>query len=177
MKTAIAIVVGLSFVGLSVSVKNELRQQKSPLETLVLGEKMPDFTLKDASGADVSLSDVVKANKVVAINFWASWCGPCRLEMPGFSKLYDKKHGEGFTILGVNEDEKLDDMTKYLTEKPVKFPVLLDTGGELAKKLKLAALPTTILVNHDGEIVQVMQGVSTFFAAYVESQLAIQAKK
>ena len=171
VKTAAAALLALGFLALSISVKNELRQQVSPLDTLRIGEKMPDFTLKDLDGKDVVLSEVVKANKVVVINFWASWCGPCRLEMPGFVKLYDKRHQDGFALLAVNEDEKPDEMLKYLKERPVSFPVLVDKDGALMKQFKVVALPTTILVNSQGNIMHVTQGVMPYFAALVESEL------
>jgi thiol-disulfide isomerase/thioredoxin len=171
VKTAAAMLFALGFVALSVLVKNDLRHQDSPLAGIEIGEKMPDFTLKDLSGADVSLAETVGANKVVAINFWASWCGPCRLEMPGFEKLYQKKHQEGFVLLAINEDEKPDEMTTYLRDKPVTFPVLIDKDGALMKRFKVAALPTTILVNQKGEIMNVTQGLMPFFSALVEVEL------
>jgi peroxiredoxin len=168
---AVAVLVVIGFAVLSVSVKNELRRERSPVAALTIGQPMPGFTLKDPSGSDVSLDQVVKDNKVVAINFWASWCGPCRLEMPGFEKLYEKRHKDGFVILGINEDQKPSDMADYLRDRPVTFPVLLDANGELLKRLGLEALPTTILVGHDGKILQVVQGVMPYLSAFVEAEL------
>ena len=168
---ALAVLALVGFAVLTVSVKNELRRERSPVASLTLGDPMPGFTLRDAAGAEVSLDQVLRDNKFVAINFWASWCGPCRLEMPSFEKLYQKRHRDGFVILGINEDQKPGDMADYLRDRPVTFPVLLDADGALMKRLGLEALPTTILVRRDGKIAQVFQGVTPYLSAFVEVEL------
>jgi len=171
MKTVLfaALLVGCAVF--SVTVKNDLLRERSPLQTLKLGEKMPDFTLKDASGADVALSAVLRDNKVVLINFWASWCGPCRLEMPSFEKLYQTKHAEGFVILAINEDEKRPDMELYLGKKPVTFPVLIDADSALMKRFEVRAMPTSILVGGDGRIRQVTEGIQEYLSMFVDTEL------
>ena len=176
MRIALALLFA-AFAVFSVYVKSELRQERSPIEGLRIGEKMPDFSLRDPSGAEVSLSSALNQNKIIAINFWASWCGPCRLEMPGFEKLYASKHPEGFTILAVNEDEKRADMDDYLARKPITFPVLLDPGSGFMKQLHVRALPTTILVGRDGRIRQVTEGIQQYLSVFVDAELkASQAK-
>jgi peroxiredoxin len=155
----------------SVLVKNELRADHSPIESLQIGQPMPDFTLTDRSGAQVALHQVLQENKIVAINFWASWCGPCRLEMPGFEKAYATKHGDGFGLLGINEDDKREDMDAYLAKKPVTFPVLLDADSALMKRLGVRALPTTVLVGGDGRIRMVTEGVQEYLEIFVDAQL------
>ena len=172
MKTALALAAIVGFAIFSVLVKNELRADRSPIAALQIGQPMPDFTLTDLSGAEVSLSRVVKENKLVVINFWASWCGPCRLEMPGFEKLYKAKQKEGFAILGVNVDSKRDDMTDYLSRKPVTFPILIDTGSALMQRLGVRVLPTTILVGADGRIKMVTEGIHEYLSAFVEMELS-----
>jgi peroxiredoxin len=161
----------------SVSVKYELRRDRSPIATLVLDQPMPDFTLKDTSGADVTLSQVIKEHKLVAINFWASWCGPCRIEMPGFDKLYQELNKDGFVILGINEDDRSEAMTQYLARKPVSFPILIDADGALMARLKVRALPTTILVGDDGRILEVHEGLEPFFSSTVRWRLEAANKK
>jgi peroxiredoxin len=173
MKSMLTMAALLACAAFSVSVKYELRRERSSLKNLVIGEPMPDFTLKDAAGAEVTLSAVVKQNKLVAINFWASWCGPCRLEMPGFEKTYQAKRHAGFVILGINEDEKREDMDKYLGARPVSFPLLLDSDGALMKRLGVRALPTTILVGADGRIVDVREGIHEYLSIFVDMHLEV----
>jgi peroxiredoxin len=171
VKTALLAMLFAGFAVFGVVVKNELRNERSPLEALQLTQPMPDFTLTDRTGAHVTFSQVLKENSVVVINFWASWCGPCRLEMPGFEKEYAAKHGQGFALLGINEDEKPQDMNDYLAKKPVTFPILLDADNALMKKFGVRSLPTTIIVGKDGRIRMVTEGVQEYFNIMVESEL------
>jgi peroxiredoxin len=97
---------------------------------------MPDFLLPDLSGKTVKLSEVTGDNKIVMVNFWASWCGPCRVEMPTFEKLYNAQKSKGFTILAIAEDKERPKLDAYLKQKPVSFPVLIDQDGALAKQFE-----------------------------------------
>jgi peroxiredoxin len=144
MKTAIALLLLAGFAVFSVRVKNQLNTKESPLTAVKLGQPMPDFTLPDASGQLVKFSDVSRQNKVVLINFWASWCTPCRMEMPEFEQLYAAKKGEGFALLAINVDKEREKADAYLKSKPVSFPVLIDKDGAVAKQFGLEALPTKL---------------------------------
>jgi thiol-disulfide isomerase/thioredoxin len=90
----------------------------------------PDFTLKSDSGANLKLSEL--RGEVVLINFWASWCGPCRQEMPILSELHDKFKDMGFTVLGVNVEENSAEARRLLKDMPVSFPVLFDSSIAMA---------------------------------------------
>jgi cytochrome c biogenesis protein CcmG/thiol:disulfide interchange protein DsbE len=171
MKTTLIILFVGAFAVFSVMVKNELRRDKSPLQSLQIGQPMPDFTLVDSSGKEYTLSKIIGKNKLVLINFWASWCAPCRLEMPGFEKLQASKGKDGLLILAINEDEDRSQMDAYLKEKPMSFPVLLDPASVLMTRLGGRALPTTILVGGDGKIREVTEGVQEYLDATVEGQL------
>jgi len=177
MKTALFTVLLAGFAVFSALVKHELRTEKSPLEALSIGQPMPDFTLTDRSGAKVTLSQVVKQNKIVAINFWASWCGPCRLEMPGFEKEYASKRAQGFALLAINEDERREAMDEYLTRAPVTFPVLLDTDGAVMKRFGVRALPTTVIVGGDGKIRMVTEGMQQLLGMFVDAELRTAAER
>src|SRR5678816_2224599 len=106
MKTTLTVLLFVLFGAFSIKVKNDLRREKSPLEAVQIGQTLADFTLPSASGTDITFSQARAQNKVVMINFWASWCAPCRIEMPSFEKMYQSKKDSGLLILAVNEDEE-----------------------------------------------------------------------
>jgi peroxiredoxin len=110
----------------------------------------PDFTLKSDSGTNLRLSEY--RGEVVMINFWASWCGPCRQEMPLLDELYDQYSPMGFTILGVNVEEDSSKATELLEQIPVSFPVLFDTKSTVSKLYDVVAMPSTVLVDRDGNV-------------------------
>src|SRR5215207_6654557 len=123
MKLGISLLLFALFAAFSISVKNQLRKETSPLEALPLGSMMPSFALEDTQGNSVNFEAGPQTAKLTLINFWASWCGPCRMEMPSFQRIYTAKEKEGFLILAVNEDEKRSDLDTYLAKKPVAFPI------------------------------------------------------
>jgi len=110
----------------------------------------PDFTLKSRSGKNLKLSEF--RGQVVMINFWASWCGPCRQEMPLLDQLYQHYRPLGFTILGVNVETDTSQALKLLQEIPVTFPILFDSDNSVADQYHLDAMPTTVLVDRDGKM-------------------------
>jgi len=110
----------------------------------------PDFTLKSASGANVKLSEL--KGDVVMINFWATWCGPCRQEMPLLEQLYAKYKPLGFTLLGINVEEDSSKAGQFLKDVPVSFPVLFDSANQVSKLYKVNAMPSTVLVDRDGNM-------------------------
>ena len=171
MKSAATILLLCLFAVFSIAVKTELRREKSPVATLKIGEPMPDFELADVSGNTVELSEAIRGKKLVMINFWASWCGPCRVEMPSFEKLYNDEKDHGFIILAIAEDKDRPKLDKYLKEKPVSFPVLIDKDNALAEKLKIETYPTTVLVNGNGKIRQVDEGVQSYMEYLVRAEL------
>jgi thiol-disulfide isomerase/thioredoxin len=89
---------------------------------------------------------------VVLINFWASWCGPCREEMPLLNALHKKYQALGFTVLGVNVEEDTNKARAFLKDFPVDFPILLDTTNQVSKQYEVLAMPTTVVVDRDGNM-------------------------
>jgi peroxiredoxin len=162
MRFAIAFIFLCLFAVFSIAVKTKLRREQSPVAALKIGESMPDFELPDVNGKTVKLSETIRGKKIVMVNFWATWCGPCRVEMPTFEKLYSEEKDHGFVILAIAEDEDREKLGKYLEAKPVSFPVLIDKGNALAKKLKINDFPTTILVGGSGKVRQVYEGVESY---------------
>lgn len=109
-----------------------------------------DFTLKSNSGKNIKLSEL--RGQVVMINFWATWCGPCRQEMPLLEQLYQKYSAMGFTILGVNVEENPNDAVKWLKERPVTFPILFDNESAVSELYNVSAMPTTLILDRGGNI-------------------------
>ncbi len=162
-----------AFATFSLLLKTELRKEKSPLEGLPLGKAMPDFTLTDTHGSEVTLKSRIEAKpKMVVIHFWASWCAPCRLEMPELEALYQADRQRGLVILAVDEDREPEKLEAYLREKPVSFPVLIDRDGKLAESLGIRVFPTSILVPANGRILSVVEGLDQYMRFRVEGSLA-----
>lgn len=109
----------------------------------------PDFTLKSHSGENLRFSEF--RGQVVLINFWASWCGPCRQEMPLLDQLHGKYAPLGFTVLGVNVDQDQAQAQAMLARIPVSFPVVFDNGSNVSKLYDVIAMPTTVIVDRNGE--------------------------
>lgn len=120
------------------------------------GATAPDFQLNSASGKPVSLSDL--KGQVVLINFWASWCGPCRQEMPILDQLYHSYQAAGFTLLGVNVEPSAGDASKFLKSTPVSFPVLYDPNSKVSQLYQVSGMPSTIIVDREGKIRYVHHG-------------------
>jgi peroxiredoxin len=110
----------------------------------------PDFTLKSLTGPNLRLKE--QRGKVVLLNFWATWCGPCREEMPQLNKLYDKYRASGFNLLGINVDEDSRNAAGIADKLGLKFPVLLDADKQVSKLYELSAMPSTVLVDRDGRV-------------------------
>ena len=121
-----------------------------------LNQPAPDFTLKSMDGKNLKLSEM--AGNVVLINFWASWCGPCREEMPLLNQLHKKYEPLGFAVYGVNVEENIDQAKAFLRDFPVDFPVLLDNTNKVSKQYEVIAMPTTVMVDRDGRLRYLHQG-------------------
>ena len=107
-----------------------------------------DFELQDLSGATRSLSDY--RGKVVFLNFWATWCGPCRFEMPSMETLYQRFKAKGLVIVAVNLQEDRNSVQRFVDEYGLSFPVLLDTTGRVGATYGARSIPTTYIVDRDG---------------------------
>lgn len=116
----------------------------------------PDFTLKTLTGESVRLADL--RGQVVMINFWASWCGPCRQEMPLLNKIHDDYHKAGFTLLGINLDEQTSAAQAFLKTTPVTFPILHDAGGKVADLYKNTAMPSSYFIDKKGNVAHLHRG-------------------
>ena len=120
------------------------------------GQPAPDFALKSSSGENLRLSEY--RGDVVMINFWATWCGPCRQEMPLLDELYSRYQRVGFSLLGVNIDDDSSKAMNMVAELGVSFPVLFDARKEVSKLYAVDAMPVTVLVDREGTVRHVHQG-------------------
>lgn len=116
------------------------------------GTKVPDFKVKDKTGKEVSLSALRQGKKYVLIDFWASWCNPCRKEIPNLKKLYAQYSGKGFEIVSISIDQKKADWEKALKEERLTWPNFLDETG-VAALYKVKFVPTMYLITADGVMV------------------------
>jgi len=116
----------------------------------------PDFTLPSLSGSNVRLSEL--KGEVILLNFWASWCAPCRLEMPLLNKLHNKYKAIGFTVIGVNVEESISNAKDFLKENKVDFPILWDTKNTVSKQYSVQAMPTTVMIDRDGQVRYIHKG-------------------
>ena len=110
----------------------------------------PDFTLRGADGRNVRLDEL--RGQVVLVNFWATWCGPCREEMPRLDTLYQKYRKSGFVLLGVNIDDDPHTALATAAKLGVSFPVLLDTDKKVSKLYDLNTMPSTVVIDRDGKM-------------------------
>jgi peroxiredoxin len=129
----------------------------------------PDFTLKTMDGPNLRLQE--QRGRVVMVNFWATWCGPCRQEMPQLNKLYEKYRGSGFVLLGVNVDDDARNAASVASKIGVKFPVLLDTDKTVSKRYELATMPSTVIIDRDGKVRYVHRGYRDGFEDTYEKQI------
>ena len=111
-----------------------------------------DFTVKDMHGAKVRLTDY--KGKVILINFWATWCAPCKLEIPAFIELYDQYKDKGFVLLGVSGDDDAETLRTFADEWKINYPMLVGLGEDqlLDAYGPLYGYPTTVIVGRDGAV-------------------------
>lgn len=119
--------------------------------------KAPSFTLPSWQGKTLSIADA--EGKPLVINFWASWCGPCKDEIPVLNSLYQKHHNQ-FQLYGVNltDTDTMGAMKAFMRDYEITYPVLLDKKGKVQNMYNVNAFPTTYLINADGTIVKKMKG-------------------
>jgi len=130
----------------------EVELQPAPVNEpgLLLGSPAPEFELSRAEGGSVRLADY--RGQVVLLNFWATWCLPCRSEMPLIQQTYDDLSGQGFVALGVDFDEPAAAVTSFAEELGLDFPLLLDPGGEVQRLYRVIGYPTSVILDREGRI-------------------------
>jgi len=133
------------------------------------GAAAPDFSLRSLDGRNLRLKE--QRGQVVLINFWATWCGPCREEMPLLDKLHAKYKDLGFTLLGVNVDDDPQAARSLAGKLGVHFPVLLDTDKQVSRLYDLNSMPSTVLVDKDGKVRFLHRGYRAGYEQAYEQQI------
>ncbi len=126
-------------------------------------DNAPDFVLKSASGKNVRLSEL--KGRIVMLNFWATWCGPCAEEIPHLNELHKSLDPYDFELLGINLDEDQSKAMHLAKKLDVNFPVLFDTEKDVSRSFDIKAMPTTIIIDRAGKIRHVNRG---FKKGYIE---------
>ena len=122
-----------------------------------VGFKAPAFTVRNLKGQRVQLAD--HKGKVVILNLWATWCGPCRVEMPGMENLYRRYRSQGLEILAVSLDKGSPEKVRiFADEYRLSFPVLMDSEGEVENLYHTLTIPTTFVIDKKGMIVAEVEG-------------------
>jgi peroxiredoxin len=124
--------------------------------TALASEPAADFTLASWKGENLRLSE--QRGDVIMLNFWASWCGPCRQEMPLLDELHARYQAAGFQIWGVNVDSERADALQMLTKIPVDFPILFDSASAVSKQFGVDAMPSSVFIDRDGVVRHIHRG-------------------
>jgi peroxiredoxin len=129
----------------------------------------PDFTLRTLGGAPLRLGE--QRGRVVLVNFWASWCGPCRQEMPQLNRLHDAYRSAGLVLLGVNVDDDPQRAAEVAQRQGIRFPVLLDSDKAVVRRWDLGSMPATVLIDRDGRVRHLHRGWRDGLDATYERQI------
>lgn len=163
----VALILGLGWINLSrlpASVSSVDRSTEAPVE----GFLAPDFMLASTDGQQFRLSSL--RGQPVVLNFWATWCPPCRAEMPALEELWRRSTSGGVIVLGVNQGERADVIERFARGTVnTTFPLLLDTQQEVGKRYGVRALPTTFFVDADGRIQEIKIGGPLNLATLLDS--------
>jgi cytochrome c biogenesis protein CcmG/thiol:disulfide interchange protein DsbE len=141
---------------------SRIRKEKTAEEKAVKKEESapkvpaPEFTLEDLSGRKVALSD--QKGKLVFLNFWATWCPPCKDEMPAMQKVFEQSDKKRFVMLAVNVKEGKKVVKAFADKNGYAFPILLDTKAEVSRKYRVRSIPTTFIIDQEGNAIGMISG-------------------
>ena len=141
----------------------------SSAEALDAGAKAPEIGLKDLSGKTVDLASL--AGKVVILDFWATWCAPCREEMPELQKFYKKYNAKGLEIVGISVDKGPEGIKDFINKLKVTFPVVHDEGHKVADKYSPPRMPSSYIIDRKGVVRYVHGGYRAGDAAQFEKEI------
>jgi thiol-disulfide isomerase/thioredoxin len=141
-----------------------------PVLAVETGQAAPDFDLPGRVGA-VKLSDF--KGKTVYLDFWASWCGPCKQSFPWMNEMQTRYRGKGLRVVGINVDQKTDDAKNFLKSNPAGFDVAFDQAGKTPRTYAIKGMPTSVLIAPDGKIQMVHSGFHNEHRDELERQIKL----
>ena len=130
----------------------KLVKENLPRESWV-GKNVPEFSAKKVDGSTGILKDLIAGKKYILLDFWASWCGPCKKEIPNVKKLYEQYNSKGFEVISISIDKDADAWKAAVKQFQLKWPNLLDEGGTVANLYKVTAVPQMFLIDNTGKII------------------------
>jgi peroxiredoxin len=135
---------------------------------LQVGALAPDFVLEDAAGEEYRLSDL--RGSIVLLNFWATWCGPCLVEMPLLETGYQAYKDEGFVVLAINDGESAEPVAEFGEENGLSFPLLIDPGRVVQRLYEIRGYPSSVFVDQEGRVKFIHIGLmqNNQLAAYMQ---------
>lgn len=136
---------------------------------VAVGGAAPAFALADVAGRTVTLAEL--RGQVVYVDFWASWCGPCRRTFPWMNAMTQKYGAQGFKVVAVNVDKKRADADRFLAQVPAQFTTVFDASGATPTAYDVKAMPSSLLVDATGRVVLVEEGFSDDTAASLEARI------
>jgi peroxiredoxin len=128
------------------------------------GAIAPPFALETLDGGQVALDDL--RGSPVVVNFWATWCGPCRVEMPDLQRLHEALGPHGLRVIGVNLDEPPETVTPWLDTLSITYTIALDRDGAVASTYRLRGQPQTVIVSPDGIVAHILYGAASYEALH-----------
>lgn len=150
MRRRIVVALGLAVAAIAIA------PVASSTTSELVGQPAPDFALRSLGNENLRLSE--HHGEVVVINFWATWCGPCRQEMPLLDELYGKYRLAGLVLLSINLDDHVDRATQMAQTLKLSYPVLLDERKDVSRAYQVGTLPLTVLIDREGVVRYVSEG-------------------
>jgi peroxiredoxin len=155
----------------------ETRLQRESEQPELVDKAAPDFSALTLEGRTVSLADF-RGQKKVVVTFWASWCGPCRMEMPSLIQFYKRNHSEAsdFEILALSIDENPKDAATFASAMKLNFPVLLDSSKSVANAYGVEGIPTMFVIDKAGKVIYGHAGFDATMEFRLANELGIKPK-
>lgn len=156
----------------------EMALQEESEEPALVSRMAPDFSGSTLDGRTVTLADF-RGQKQVVVAFWASWCGPCRLEMPELTKFYKRYHNQSsdFEFLAVSIDDDAKDAEAYANTAKLQFPVILDTRQRMADSYGVESIPTMFIIDKNGKVIYGHSGYNATMQYWLAAKLGIKEGK